>query len=158
MFFGYRVRAIYYAALLEHCGEQPEVNFGATIAERRSRIGNRVWIGPGSYLDLVEIGDDVLIGPRVTILGQGGYHRTERLDVPIRRQGNHPMSPTVIADGAWIGAASVVLANIGEGAIVGAGSVVTKPVDPYMIVGGNPAAVIGDRRTGTSGKGRGGHK
>ena len=33
----------------------------------------------------------------------------------------------------------------GQGAIIGAGSIVTKPVDPFSIVGGNPAKVIGER-------------
>jgi acetyltransferase-like isoleucine patch superfamily enzyme len=35
--------------------------------------------------------------------------------------------------------------EIGEGAVIAAGAVVTKNVDPFMIVGGNPAQVIGAR-------------
>lgn len=145
LFLGYRVRERFYRALLAGCGDELEMNFGATVAERASRIGHRVWVGPGSYLDLVDIGDDVLIGPRVTILAGGGYHRTDRIDVPIRRQGNHPLVPTAVGSGAWIGAGAVVLADVGEGAVVGAGSVVTKRVPAFAVVAGNPAVVLRSR-------------
>ena len=36
--------------------------------------------------------------------------------------------------------------TIGHGAVVGAGAVVTRDVEPYAIVGGVPAHVIGSRR------------
>jgi len=50
-----------------------------------------------------------------------------------------------ICNRVWIGFDAVILkgVTIGEGAIVGARSVVTKDVEPYTIVAGNPAAVIG---------------
>ena len=58
-------------------------------------------------------------------------------------------SRTIISDYAWIGADSIILAgvNVGEGAVIGAGSVVTKDVKPLDIVAGNPAKVIGNRKT-----------
>jgi maltose O-acetyltransferase len=34
---------------------------------------------------------------------------------------------------------------VGEGGVVGAGAVVTKDVDPWTIVAGNPAKLIGKR-------------
>jgi acetyltransferase-like isoleucine patch superfamily enzyme len=40
----------------------------------------------------------------------------------------------------------VILADVGAHCVVAAGSVVTKPVEDYMIVGGNPAGPIADRR------------
>lgn len=145
LFYGYRVRQRFYGRLLASCGAGLEMNAGATIAERGSRIGDRVWVGPGTYLDLVDIGDDVLIGPQALVLAGGRHHRTDRLDVPIRRQGNHPLVPTRVGDGAWIGAGAVVMCDVGEGAVVGAGSVVTKAVPAFAVVAGNPAAPIGRR-------------
>lgn len=54
----------------------------------------------------------------------------------------------VIEDYVWISCRTVVLpgVTIGRGAIVAAGAVVTKNVEPYTIVGGIPARVIGKRR------------
>ena len=151
LFYGYRVRQAFYGRLLARCGDDLEMNVGATIAERASRIGDRVWVGPGSYLDLVDIGDDVLIGPRALVLAGGRHHRIDRVDVPIRQQGNRPLTVTRIGDGAWIGAGAVVMADVGEGAVVGAGAVVTNAVEPMAIVAGNPARPIGTRGAGAVG-------
>lgn len=140
-FFGYRVRQRFYGELLAECGDGLEMNRLATVSEQASRIGANVWIGPGTYLDLVEIGDEVLIGPGAFILAGGRHHRTDRPGVAIRRQGNNPLVPTVLGDGCWIGAGAIVLANVGTRAVVGAGAVVTKPVPADSTAVGNPALV-----------------
>ena len=56
--------------------------------------------------------------------------------------------PVVIEDYVFIGPRVIILpgVTIGKGAIVGAGAVVTKNVEPYAIVGGVPAHVIGERK------------
>lgn len=145
-FFGYRVRQAFYDRVLDGCGRDLEMNVGATIAEAASQIGHRVWVGGGSYLDLVEIGDDVLIGPGVTILAAGGdHHRLDGPHVAVRRNGNNPLRPTRIGEGAWIGARAVVMQHVGRGAVVGAGAVVVAPVEDFAIVAGNPARALGSR-------------
>jgi acetyltransferase-like isoleucine patch superfamily enzyme len=142
LFLGHRVRQQFYQALLSSCGQRLELNFGATIADRDARIGNDVWIGPYSYIDLCEIGDQVLIGPHVCILAGGKHHKMERIDLPIRLQGNNPPRRVHIGSGAWIGANATVMADVGEGAVVGAGAVVTKDVPAFAIVAGNPARIL----------------
>jgi virginiamycin A acetyltransferase len=94
----------------------------------------------------IRVGRDVLVAPGVQIVPAN--HAFERRDVPIRLQGFRPSRGGVeIADGAWLGANTVVLdgARIGEGAIVGAGSVVTGEVPAYEIWAGNPLRKIKDR-------------
>lgn len=60
--------------------------------------------------------------------------------------------PVVIGDRVFLGARSTVLpgVTVGEGAVVAAGAVVTKDVDPFTIVGGVPARLIGQRRSDLS--------
>lgn len=147
LFVGYRVRQRFYRRLLARCGSRFEINYGATIAERDTEVGEDVWVGPFVYIDLATIGDHVLIAPHVCVLAGGNHHRTERLDVPIRQQGNNPLKRTYIGRGAWIGANAVVMADVGEGAVVGAGAVVTRPVPAYAVAVGNPARVIRFRTT-----------
>lgn len=145
-FFGYRVRERFYRRTLAECGERLEVNYGATCSERGCEWGNDIWIGPYSYLDLCSIGDQVLIGPHVCVLAGGQHHRFDRIDVPIRLQGNNPLQKIRIGPGAWIGANAVVMADVGEGAVIGAGSVVTRPIPDFAVAAGSPARVIRSRK------------
>jgi len=53
----------------------------------------------------------------------------------------------IIGNDVWIGFGASILSGvtIGDGAVIGAKSVVAKDVEPYAIVAGNPARVIGKR-------------
>jgi acetyltransferase-like isoleucine patch superfamily enzyme len=116
------------------------------LEDPRTTFGDDIWISNGSYVDYAHIGSYVLIGQHVVLLSGGRFHRFDRVDVPIKHQGNWPKEPLLIGDGVWIGANATIMANVDHDAIVGAGSVVTKPVPPYAIVAGNPARFIRDRR------------
>jgi acetyltransferase-like isoleucine patch superfamily enzyme len=111
------------------------------------RIGSNVGINPYCIIyghGGVEIGNDVLIAARVTLVS--AEHVFERRDLPIRSQGITAKGIR-IEDDVWIGAQAVVLdgVSIGRGAVVGAGSVVTRSVSPYQVVAGSPARVVRDR-------------
>lgn len=61
---------------------------------------------------------------------------------------NYPETHLIIGNDVWIGVNAIVTGgvnSIGNGAIIGAGAVVTKDVEPYSIVAGVPAKVIGQR-------------
>lgn len=93
------------------------------------------------------IGDDVMMGPEVVILGGG--HNHDRIDIPMRLQGSPVSKLTQIGNDVWIGTRAIIMSGvkIGNGVIIGAGAVVTKDIPDYAIVGGVPAKVICMRST-----------
>ena len=145
--FGWKLRNAVYKCMLSGCGEDTILHFGVTLEDERTKIGRNVWVSVGSYIDYAEIGDSVLIGPHAVLLAGGRVHRLERLDIPIKDQGNLPKRPLLVGLGTWIGAHATVMASLGEHAIVGAGAVVTKEVPAYAVVGGNPARILYMRNT-----------
>jgi acetyltransferase-like isoleucine patch superfamily enzyme len=103
-------------------------------------IGKNVFINfDCTFLALggITIEDDVLIGPKVSLITE-----------------NHPLNPEerkgligkpiLIKKKAWIGANATILpgVTIGENAVVAAGAVVSKDVPDNTIVGGIPAKFI----------------
>jgi acetyltransferase-like isoleucine patch superfamily enzyme len=92
-----------------------------------------------------KIGDNVLIAGGCMIIPSN--HIYKRIDIPINQQGNKSLG-IVIEDDVWIGHGCTILdgVTVGNGAIIGAGSVVTKDVEPYSIVAGVPAKIIGSRQ------------
>lgn len=56
-------------------------------------------------------------------------------------------NPPMIGNDVWIGSQAMIMqgVTIGHGAVIAAGAVVTKNVEPYEIVAGIPAKVIGYR-------------
>jgi acetyltransferase-like isoleucine patch superfamily enzyme len=128
----------------------------------RIEIGHSCFIGENSRIwsaAAVRIGDRVLISHGVNI------HDTNSHSLSAASRHEHvkrifseghprsftdppPHAPITIEDDAWIGFNSIVLkgVTIGKGAVIGAGSVVTRDVDPFAVVVGNPARVIGESR------------
>jgi len=120
-----------------------------------ARIGRNCNIGKGVYVDAgaevgdgvkiqnfvsvyrgVKVGDSAFLGPSATLTNDR-YPRSfsERWEVV----------PTVIEEGASIGANATIVCGvrIGRYAMVGAGSVVTRDVPPHGLVYGNPARLRG---------------
>ena len=60
------------------------------------------------------------------------------------KQGGSP-SRCRIGPDVWIGAGSIIMANVGRGCVIGAGSVVTKHIPDWSVAAGNPAKVIRQR-------------
>lgn len=107
-------------------------------------IGDGTWIGAFCILDgsgglTVGSGCDISSGVQIYT------HSTVKRCVSGRAHPDVDRAPTVIGDRVFIGAGSIVNmgVTIGDGAVVGAGSVVTRDVDPFSIVAGVPARVIG---------------
>ncbi len=144
--FGWQLRGETYRRLGVCHGRDVVLHHGATIGDRRTTIGSDVWLARDVYVEYADVGDHVLIGPGTILLAGRQHHRTENVEIPIKLQGNNPLYPIKIGEGAWIGANATVMADVGRHAIVGSGAVVVKPVPDYAVVVGNPARFVRDRR------------
>lgn len=111
-------------------------------------LGEETALSPGVTVDasggLVRLGRQVAVGPGTVI--RAANHCFDRPDVPIMRQG-HRYGEVIVEDDVWIAANCTLTPDVrvGRGAVVGAGAVVTRDVEPYAIVGGVPARIIGRR-------------
>lgn len=134
--------------MLDHCGVDVSIEKGAWFGSGKGiRVGDRSVIGLDALvIGPLHIGEDVMMGPRCCILGIN--HATLSVEMPMNKQGYAEEAPVIIENDVWIGAGSTLLPGrvIGQGSIVAAGAVVTKNVEPYTVVGGNPARVVGRRQ------------
>lgn len=104
-------------------------------------IGANVFVNHGCTLnDMggVEVGDDTMIGPNVSLLTSG-----HPVAVADRRSGI-TIAPISIGADVWIGAGATILGGVrvGDGAVVAAGAVVSRDVAPATLVAGVPARAI----------------
>jgi virginiamycin A acetyltransferase len=141
---GQYVRRAFLAQALDACHATATIEFGTLFSKAGARIGERAYIGPRCHLGLVEIGRDVMLGPCVHVPSGPMTHGTGDPDRPMREQGG-TRTLIHIGDGAWIGSAAVVMADVGRDSVVGAGAVVTRPVPDNVVAGGVPARVIRTR-------------
>lgn len=107
------------------------------------KVGKDSIIGEGAVLDGR---DRLIIGDHVDIASDVMIYNAEH---DIHSKDFHAITgPVVIEDYVFIGPRVIILPGVTlkKGAVVGAGAVVTKDVDEFMIVGGIPAKVIGERQ------------
>jgi acetyltransferase-like isoleucine patch superfamily enzyme len=116
------------------------LGFGMTMGNRSS-FGAYSFIGCSGSL---KIGDDVMIGQRITIVAEN--HNHSDCQRPMNQQGVNNRG-VIVGNDVWIGSCVTILdgVTIGDHAIVAAGAVVTQDVAPYSIVGGVPARQIRSR-------------
>ncbi len=108
---------------------------------RNTTIGRNVFVNQNcTFYDLggLTIGDDVMIGPNVSLITSG--HPI----LPTQRRSGVTAAPIVIERNVWIAAGVTIIGGVtvGENSVIAAGAVVTKDVPPNSLVGGNPARVI----------------
>ena len=105
------------------------------------RLGRNVFINQRCQLNDIggiEIGDDVMIGPGVSLISSG--HPV----APASRRDGITAAPIRIERNVWIGASAMILqgVTVGENSVIGAGAIVTHDVPPNMLAVGVPAKVI----------------
>ena len=106
-----------------------------------TRVGRNVFVNQNcTFYDLggLDIADDVMIGPNVSLITSG--HPI----APSERRAFVTAKPIVIERNVWVAAGATIIGGVtvGENSVVAAGSVVTRDVPPNTLVGGNPARVI----------------
>jgi virginiamycin A acetyltransferase len=142
--FGVVVRSAFFSRVLSECDQTVFIGFGSLLSKADTRLGKHVYIGPYCQLGWVSIGADTLLGPCVQIPSGPKAHTFDRLDVPIRNQPRESHQ-VVIGRDCWIGAASIVMADVGDQSVIGAGSVVTRPIGPRLLAAGVPCKTIRSR-------------
>ena len=134
-------RNAYYWMTLERCPLDCFIGIGSVFTRSGAVVGHRVYIGAFSRAGLVTIGDDVLLADHVQILS--GKHQ-HRFSDPSQRMQDQPRLATRVHIGtnSWVGAGSIVMADVGANCVLGAGSIVVNPIPDNMIAVGNPARVL----------------
>jgi len=136
------LRTAYYRLTLEECSMESRIDFGSFFAHPQAKVARGVYIGCHCVLGRTSIGERTQIASGVQVLSGGQQH-------PRNAEGRivgaeHGIFRTVrIGADCWIGAGSIVLAEVGNGTTLGAGSVVVYPVPADSIAVGNPARVVG---------------
>jgi len=111
------------------------------LKKKGLKVGKNFTMRDGCIIDFshswhIEIGDDVILAPRVHILAHDastwnhlGYTKVRNIS---------------IGDRVFIGASSIILpgVTIGSDVIIGAGSVVTKDIPDNSVFSGNPAQYV----------------
>lgn len=139
----HEIRRFFYRLAGVRIGKGSTIHTGARFYDPSGiSIGRDTIIGEGAVLDgraRLSIGDHVALATEVMI-----YNSEHNIN---DQQFSPRLEDVTIGDYVFIGPRAIILpgVSIGEGAVVGAGAVVTKNVDPFTVVGGVPAKVIGER-------------
>ena len=134
-------RIAFYKLTLEQCSLYSRVSFGSFFAHSEARLGEGVYIGSYCILGNCAIGDRTQIASQVQILsGRQQHIRDSQGRITGSSEGK--FEPIEVGSDCWIGASSIIMADIGFGTTIGAGSVVVRPVAAQVVAVGNPARVI----------------
>jgi acetyltransferase-like isoleucine patch superfamily enzyme len=137
-FLGRWLRGAYYFGTLDRCSWETHIGFGCLFTHRAAVLGSRVSMGAYCILGHVDIGDDVMIGSRVSIPSGKRQH----LDDEGRLTELTRFECVSVGSKCWIGEGAILVASVGMQCIVSAGAVVTKDMPSRSVIGGNPARVL----------------
>lgn len=132
------IRGLFKEVGVHFCIEQPfhcDYGFNISIGENFFSNYNVV------ILDCAEvsIGDNVLLGPNVSIFTSG-----HPVHPSLRNQGVMYAFPVRIGNNVWIGGNTVINpgVSIGDNTVIGAGTVVTKDIPANVVAAGNPCKIL----------------
>lgn len=131
----------YYVLTLRRCSIRSRVSIGSFFAHSSATVGEGVYIGAYCILGVCDIGERTQIASHVQILSGRNQHSRSSNGRITGANKEEFTSVTVGAD-CWIGAAAIIMADIGQGTTIGAGAVVTRTIPPNVVAVGNPARIL----------------
>lgn len=143
---GQYLRRAFLGRVLARCHPSATIEFGTVFSAAGARLDENVYVGPRCHLGLVHLERDVLVAAGVHLPSGAHIHGTDEVSVPIRDQ-RFERTLVRVGRGSWIGAAAIVMADVGQDTVVAAGAVVNRPLPDRVIAGGVPARVLRQRDT-----------
>ena len=143
----YHLRSRLLTSFINSCGDNVYIGPKVSIRGYKNiHVGSNVRILKGCRIignGGLTVGSNVRFAPESVILTRNHNYHGDGLPY----DETFINEPIAIGDNVWIGTRVIILpgVNIADGAIVGAGSVVTKSIPELSIVGGNPAKILGFR-------------
>jgi len=132
------IRVAFCVLTLRECSLHSRISFGTFFARSSAVVGSGVYIGSYCVLGDCDIGERTQIAYHVQILSGRRQHQRE-VDGRILGAEEETFGKVIIGKDRWIGAAAVVMADIGAGTTIGAGAVVTRAIASNTVAVGNPA-------------------
>src|SRR5690606_38423072 len=147
--FGNMLRGRYISKRIKKAGTNLQVLAGCRFRSVHNlEVGDNVTIGYDNFLQAIgglSLGDNVMLAPGVKIWTTS--HNFDDPDVPVKDQGQ-TNAPVIIGEDVFVASNAFIHPGtvLPKGCIVSAGAVVEgKVYEPYSILAGNPARVIGYR-------------
>lgn len=135
------LRVAYYVMTLKKCPLYSRISFGSFFAQSSVSLEKSVYIGAYCVIASCRIGARTQIASHVQIFA-GGHQHERDLDGHILGADEGQFQSLTIGEDCWLGAASIVMADVGSGTTIGAGAVVTRPIPANVVAVGNPARVM----------------
>jgi acetyltransferase-like isoleucine patch superfamily enzyme len=132
------LRTGFYYLTLRQFSLASRISFGSFFAHRDAIVHEGVYIGCHCILGKVEIGSRTHIASGVQILS-GARQHARTADGRMSLEAPVAFSRIRIGDDCWIGAAAIVMADVGNRATIGAGAVVTRNIPDDVTAVGSPA-------------------
>lgn len=122
--------------------------FAAVAAFGRFSAGFKIcgqllalYIGADGVMGACEIGKCTQIASLVQVLSGKRQHERSA-DGQLLAAREEQFQPIAIDSDCWIGAAAIVMADIGDRTTIGAAAVVTRPSPPDAVAVGTPARIL----------------